>query len=214
MIDIKILRENPELVKSNCLRRGCEIDIDMLCETEKKHRNVVFRAEALRAERNRLSKECKDNPDARERVKTLKDELAAVEAEQEQLQKELDSKLGWLPNFLAPEVPGRQRRRRQQGNKKMRLCSAVFFQAQRPPGLGRQPRHHRRRQRRESGSVRLLLLERQRRAALLRHVFLGAAGAGQARIHSLYDALRREASDAFRHRLSAFRGGPDLLAQK
>jgi seryl-tRNA synthetase len=105
MIDIKILRENPELVRSNAARRGCKVDVDLLCDIEKKLRNVIFRAEALRAERNRLSKECKDNPDARERVKALKDELAGVETEQQALQKDLDEKLSWLPNFLAPEVP-------------------------------------------------------------------------------------------------------------
>ena len=30
MIDIKILRENPELVKQNALRRGCDVDNDAL----------------------------------------------------------------------------------------------------------------------------------------------------------------------------------------
>ena len=72
MIDIRILRENPELVKKNAARRGCDVDIDKLSELDKQYLALVREVEELRAERNRLSKECKDNPEAREKVKELK----------------------------------------------------------------------------------------------------------------------------------------------
>ena len=72
MIDIKLLRENAELVRANCIRRGAPIDFDALIATDERARNLLTKVENLRAERNRLSKECKTNPEAREQVKALK----------------------------------------------------------------------------------------------------------------------------------------------
>lgn len=105
MIDIKLIRENPELVKKNCERRGCEIDIDQLIKVEAEHRAIMTKIETLRADRNRLSKECRDNPDAREQVKQLKVELSELEGEQTRKETELNSSLFWLPNLLDPAVP-------------------------------------------------------------------------------------------------------------
>ncbi|OGV52153.1 MAG: serine--tRNA ligase [Lentisphaerae bacterium GWF2_44_16] len=105
MIDIKLLRENPEFVKQNCLRRGSDADVDKLIAVEKEQRELNFRAEALRADRNRLSKECKDNPDARVKVKEIKEELASIETKLVEIEKELHERMSWLPNILAPETP-------------------------------------------------------------------------------------------------------------
>ena len=85
MIDIKILRDNPELVKANAKRRGCDVDIDALAAMDKEYLQLVRQVEDLRAERNRLSKECQKNPEARETVKQMKVELG----EKEKLRAEL-----------------------------------------------------------------------------------------------------------------------------
>ena len=57
MIDIKILRENPEYVKKNALRRGCDVDIDELYAQDKEYLTLVREVEDLRAKRNAMSKE-------------------------------------------------------------------------------------------------------------------------------------------------------------
>lgn len=105
MIDIKILRENPELVKSNAARRGCSVDVDALWALDKEYLNLIRAVEELRAERNRLSKESQSNPDAREQVKQIKVTLAEKEERLASLKKEVEERLTWLPNFLSPEVP-------------------------------------------------------------------------------------------------------------
>lgn len=105
MIDIKVIRENPEMVKANCLRRGCDVDIDRLVADDVAWRQAVQKTENLRAERNRLSKECKDNPAAREQVKELKVEMEALEVQTAELAGKIDEQLSWLPNFLASDVP-------------------------------------------------------------------------------------------------------------
>jgi len=105
MIDIRMLRTDPERVKANCQRRGSTVDIDALIAVDKEYLTLIRQVEELRAERNRLSKECKDNPAAREQVKALKVDLAAKEVRQDELKAEVDAKLAWLPNFLSPDVP-------------------------------------------------------------------------------------------------------------
>ncbi len=105
MIDLKLIRENPELVKATCKKRGCDVDIDALAALDREHRECLGKAEGLRAERNRLSKECQSNPDARVKVKEMKEELAALEERAEVLAREIDVKLSWLPNLIDDAVP-------------------------------------------------------------------------------------------------------------
>ncbi len=105
MIDIKLVRENPEMIKANCVRRGCDVDIDQLVADDAAWRQMVQKTESMRADRNRLSKECKDNPAAREQVKVLKVEMEALEKETAVLAEKVDKQLSWLPNLLAPDVP-------------------------------------------------------------------------------------------------------------
>ncbi|MCQ2397541.1 MAG: serine--tRNA ligase [Lentisphaeria bacterium] len=105
MIDIKILRENPELIKQNCAKRKYDVDVDAMRELDQQYLKLVRETEFLRSERNRLSKECQTNPAAREQVKAMKVELAEKEKLQEELKAQVDEKLTWLPNFQAPDTP-------------------------------------------------------------------------------------------------------------
>ncbi len=105
MIDVKILRENPELIKTNCAKRKYDVDIDALREKDQQYLKLIREVEELRAERNRLSKECQTNPAAREQVKAMKVELAEKEKLQEELKAQVDEGLTWLPNFQAPDTP-------------------------------------------------------------------------------------------------------------
>jgi len=105
MIDIHLLRNEPERVKANCRRRGCEVDLDALCQKDAEYVALIREVEELRSERNRLSKDCKDKPEARDRVRAIKEEVAAKEKRQEEVKAEVDAGLAWLPNFLADDVP-------------------------------------------------------------------------------------------------------------
>lgn len=105
MIDIKLIRDNPEMIKKNCCRRGCDVDIDAIVAEDLKYRELIQQTETLRADRNRLSKECRDNPDARVQVKEIKENLSVIETEQAELKKSIDEKISWLPNLMAEDVP-------------------------------------------------------------------------------------------------------------
>ena len=105
MIDVKILRENPDLIKSNCAKRGYDVDIDALHDLDQQYLKLIKETEDLRAERNRLSKECKSDVNAREKVKELKVTLGEKETLMEEIKAQVEEKLTWLPNFQAPDTP-------------------------------------------------------------------------------------------------------------
>lgn len=105
MIDIKLVREQLDLLKKNCTRRGCPVDLDQLAADDVAWRVAIQKTENMRAERNRLSKECRDNPAAREQVKALKVEMEELEAETAALAVKVEEQLNWLPNLLADDVP-------------------------------------------------------------------------------------------------------------
>ena len=105
MIDIKFIRENAEKVKANCARRGFPIDIDGLLKLDADSRQLSQESESLRAERNRLSKECAKDPSARDKVKQLKEVLATKEEMLAKVQNKIYQTVIRMPNMLAPDVP-------------------------------------------------------------------------------------------------------------
>ena len=105
MLDLKFIRENSEAVRKNCERRGYPVDMDRLIRLDADARQLGQEAEVLRADRNRLSKECAKNPEAREQVKQLKEVLAEKEAKLAEMQNEIHEILIRMPNLLAPDVP-------------------------------------------------------------------------------------------------------------
>jgi seryl-tRNA synthetase len=105
MLDMKLLREHSDLIKANCVRRKCAINIDNLLELDADYRKLGQDAEAMRAERNRLSKLCGSDPEAREKVKNIKVFLGEKEAKMAELEKKIMGAVTRLPNLLAPDVP-------------------------------------------------------------------------------------------------------------
>ena len=105
MIDLKLIRENPEMIKANAARRGCNVNIDEIVELDRQARELTTTIETMRAERNRLSKACKDNPAARDEVKALKEKLAVEEPRLAEIAAKIDELISWLPNLLSSDVP-------------------------------------------------------------------------------------------------------------
>ena len=89
MIDPKMLLEHFDEVRANAQRRKCAVDFDTLAQVYKLVRQMTVEVEELRAKRNKLSKECKDNPAARDEVRLLKDVLGRKEAELAKQQEKL-----------------------------------------------------------------------------------------------------------------------------
>lgn len=105
MIDKKILREDPERVAANCRRRGIDVDVTTLHDNDAKQRQLIQEVEELRAKRNLLSQQCRDNPEAREQVRELKGVISDKEVQLKALGEAVDAAMANLPNFLCATVP-------------------------------------------------------------------------------------------------------------
>ena len=105
MLDLKLIRENAEMIKANCQRRGFPLDIDGLLALDADYRALDREVEELRARRNKLSKECASDPAAREEVKKIKLTLGSKETAMEGINKKMMAVLTRIPNLLAPDVP-------------------------------------------------------------------------------------------------------------
>ena len=113
MIDIRLIRENPSLVKQNCKNRGYdEGDIDEILSLDEKWRVLKKQDDDLIAERNKVSKEInetkkqkKDTSKLLKRARQIPEKLKANEEEEKALRENLDRILAMIPNILHKEVP-------------------------------------------------------------------------------------------------------------
>jgi seryl-tRNA synthetase len=99
MIDIKLLRENPEKVKKACQNKRVVVDVDKILEIDKKKRELIQQIENLKAEKNKLS--IKDIEKGRE----LKEKIKQLEPKLENLEKEFNELFLQIPNLPLADVP-------------------------------------------------------------------------------------------------------------
>ena len=117
MIDIKFLRENPEVVKENIRKKFQEHKlplVDEVIELDEQARKTQQEADDIRANRNKLSKQIgmlmgQGKKEEAEAVKAQVSANAARLAELEVLEKELSEKVTkimmTIPNIIDPSVP-------------------------------------------------------------------------------------------------------------
>ncbi len=111
MIDIKLIRENPELVKSSQRGRGeDESIVDRLLEIDTKRREAISAFETVRAEQNLLSKSvgaAKGDEKAAllEKAKTLAAQVKEADAKRADLEAQTNDIAKLLSNVLDPEAP-------------------------------------------------------------------------------------------------------------
>ena len=117
MIDIKFLKENPEIVKQNIKNKFQDRKlplVDEVIELDRESRAVQTEANAVRATRNKLSKQIgalmgQGKREEAEAVKTQVTEatanLSALEAKEAELAEEIKKRMMVIPNIIDPSVP-------------------------------------------------------------------------------------------------------------
>lgn len=112
MLDRRIIRENPELLREALANRGYNLDVDALVELERRRRELIDSAQSLREQRNALSKqigqilrEGGDADELRQQVAKLKEEMDRVEAEEREAEAEFERRWMEVPNLPLPSVP-------------------------------------------------------------------------------------------------------------
>ena len=98
MLDIKFIRENPDLVKRGAADKRIKIDLEALLTLDSEVRPLQTELEGLQADRNRISKNIATaKPDERE---PLKAEVQKIKARMDELSKVVDDKKAKLDELL------------------------------------------------------------------------------------------------------------------
>ena len=117
MIDIKLIRENPELVKENIKKKFQDqklVLVDEVIDLDKKNRAAITEVEALRAKRTSLSKQIGSlmSSGKKEEAEAIKaesqqigDKIVELEAIQEKYQEEIRTRMMIIPNIIDESVP-------------------------------------------------------------------------------------------------------------
>ncbi len=112
MLDIRLIRDHPELVERSLARRQDEASLESIIAADEARRELVQRVDELRAERNEASRRIGEakrrGDDAEEQmqaVRELGETLAAAEHELREADARLEAQLVQLPNIVADDVP-------------------------------------------------------------------------------------------------------------
>ncbi len=113
MIDIKLIRENPELVKENQKRTGQKSEvINAVLKLDEQWRKKKHEADKLRSERNKISKKInqakkqkKDFKQLIKKAKLIPDKIKKIEVQTNELKKKRDKLLATIPNIISDKTP-------------------------------------------------------------------------------------------------------------
>lgn len=111
MIDIKFIREHPDIVKKGCQAKQVKVDIDKLLETDKKRRETLQALEEMRAQKNKASEEIARTKEDKEKQKII---LQMKELDRnsdrltnnlKEIEREFNELMLKIPNLPQEDVP-------------------------------------------------------------------------------------------------------------
>ena len=117
MLDLRFVRENPELVKENIKKKFQEHKLPLVDEVialDEEYRSAVTEANTLRSDRNRLSKEIgglmaqgkrEEAEQVKAQVSAQASRLKELEAKESELEEKIRTIMLTLPNMMDPSVP-------------------------------------------------------------------------------------------------------------
>ncbi|MBU3740725.1 MAG: serine--tRNA ligase [Candidatus Kapabacteria bacterium] len=112
MLDIKFIREQPDVVKTNCKNKLDGSDIDGLLELDGRRRSIIQDVESLKSLRNTVSQEIavmkKQGLDAAEKIAEMKaesDRIKELDDELRGIEEKIESIMLMIPNIAHPSVP-------------------------------------------------------------------------------------------------------------
>jgi len=104
MLDIKFIRENPELVKQGCKKKHVEVDIDKLLKLDKKSREFLKKIEGLRHRINVISAKKPTSTKIKE-ARIIKQELKKLETRLQKARDKFNDLMLRVPIPPAADVP-------------------------------------------------------------------------------------------------------------
>jgi len=112
MLDLKFIRENPELVKQGLLNKNEKNRIDEILDLDKKRRKIISNSEELKSKRNQVSAKIPQLKKAGEDVsqlltemKEVSDKITELDLQLKEIENELENILLFIPNLPHNSVP-------------------------------------------------------------------------------------------------------------
>ena len=114
MLDIKIIRENPDDVKKRLKAKliDCDAAIDMILALDLQRRELITKTESTKAQQNKVSKDIpimkkagEDVSPVIERMNALKEEIKALDGELRRVEDEYTELMFSLPNLPDSDIP-------------------------------------------------------------------------------------------------------------
>jgi seryl-tRNA synthetase len=112
MLDIELIRSNPEFVRQALLKRMDQVDLEPVLEADAQRRKLLREVETARAERKRRAKEIgklrasgADTAEAQQQAAALGDDISRMQAALSDIEKHLQGLLMELPNLPDDRSP-------------------------------------------------------------------------------------------------------------
>lgn len=110
MLDIKIIRNNPDIIKKSCENKNVQVDIDRLLEIDKKRINLLKLIEDINYQKNRSNEKIKDADEKNkliiiEEMRSLKEKEDVFNEEYKVINKEFQNLMFSIPNPAFETVP-------------------------------------------------------------------------------------------------------------
>jgi seryl-tRNA synthetase len=107
MLDLKIIRQDPDMVKDVLKKRNLKLDLDGFLSLDEKRIELIQKTDALREIKNKVSKEIptmsnEDRPVKIAEMKQVGDDLKALEVEQDEVEEKWKDLYYKIPNILDP----------------------------------------------------------------------------------------------------------------
>lgn len=112
MLDIKYIRENPELVKKGIISKNEKDRVDEILVLDEKRRKIISEVEELKAKKNQVSakipqmkKAGEDTTQVFTEMKTVSDKITELDSQLKDIENKLNSILMFIPNLPHSSVP-------------------------------------------------------------------------------------------------------------
>jgi seryl-tRNA synthetase len=112
MLDPKLIKEKPEIIRDMLKSRAVEFDLDALIESDQKRREFIIKTDELRKKKNqiatRISEKKKGGEDISSilaEMKNISNELTKLESEQESIENKYVKLASTIPNLIHESVP-------------------------------------------------------------------------------------------------------------
>jgi len=112
MLDPKLIKENPQVIRDMLKKRAVEFDLDSLIESDQKRREFIIKTDELRKKKNQVALEIsqkkkvgEDTTSILSEMKKISEDLTKLETEQTDIEKTYSRLTLTIPNIVHESVP-------------------------------------------------------------------------------------------------------------